>query len=556
MADLYAFLTESLDDEHEAAVLKGVIAGARENQDLLLCLPGRTVASSVPERRARNFVFDLVPDEAKGILVLSGSIANDISPEVLREWLQRFGERPMCCMGVPVPGCRNVEVDNEGGLSGVVEHLIAQHSARTIAFIGGPRAGAEAAVRLAAFRSTMKRAGLEVDERLVVEGDYTRESGERAIRVLLHERRHSTASLDAVVAANDYMAIGAMEELARLGVQVPGQIKVVGFDDMESARAAHPRLTTVRQPAFQQGLEGFRLLRDGTATSEMKLPTELVVRHSCGCDDTTLHLASRTSLGAGLGVQTSLVQRRQVILAELMRAAGGSFGGAGMGWESRLLDGLISDLRGVETRALARELGHLLSRMTRAPHDALLIQDVLTALRDNCLPSVSSDPKARDRLEASVHEARALAGVLAAQSVQSHALRSYRAFVRTSRRFGRAMFRTRGELAQTAAEELPALGITAAVVAALEPDPLRGTVLFGFGLNGPFTSSEPVSLRRLHRHSVFEHASGTLIALPLVRECEPLGVALICTGGVEGVLYEELADLLATVLLVVTQLTG
>jgi LacI family transcriptional regulator len=128
-----------------------------------------------------------------------------------------------------------VIVDNGHGVGAAVTHLIETHGAKHIAFIGGPSGSAEAKERIVAYRAALAAAGLQQDARFELDGDYTRPSGVAAVGTLLDERRVPAAALDALVAANDYMALGAMEELGRRGIHVPNEVAVVGFDDMASA---------------------------------------------------------------------------------------------------------------------------------------------------------------------------------------------------------------------------------------------------------------------------------------------------------------------------------
>lgn len=121
---------------------------------------------------------------------------------------------------------------------------------------------------------------------MVPGGDFSEASGRAAATVLLSR----PARPDAVACANDQMAIGVMREFQRAGVRVPEDVAVTGFDDIFPGRIVDPPLTTVSQPSRDLGaLAATRLLeriggRDGPPRAEL-LPTELVVRRSCGCAD-------------------------------------------------------------------------------------------------------------------------------------------------------------------------------------------------------------------------------------------------------------------------------
>lgn len=177
----------------------------------------------------------------------------------------------------PLSGMSYVDVDNVDGARQAVRHLLGS-GRRRIATIGGPLDMTAAADRLAGFREMLGEAGVAAD--LVEHGDFTRASGEAATHRLLER----DPGLDAVFAANDLMAIGALGALRATGRRSPDDVAVVGFDDIELAAHTDPPLTTVHQPVPLQARTIVEMLRAQMATGEVGepvvLPTELVVRAS------------------------------------------------------------------------------------------------------------------------------------------------------------------------------------------------------------------------------------------------------------------------------------
>jgi DNA-binding LacI/PurR family transcriptional regulator len=168
-----------------------------------------------------------------------------------------------------------VDNDNIGGSTEAIQHLLDQ-GRRRIATISGPLDMTAAQDRLSAYRETLKGTGRRS---IVALGDFTRISGAEAMRQLLDD----DPQLDAVFAANDLMAIGALRTLREAGRRVPEDVAVVGFDDIEAALYTTPPLTTVRSPMGEQAARTTRLLLDllanGSADSVI-LPTQVVVRES------------------------------------------------------------------------------------------------------------------------------------------------------------------------------------------------------------------------------------------------------------------------------------
>ncbi|MER5948463.1 LacI family DNA-binding transcriptional regulator [Streptomyces sp. NPDC001904] len=169
-----------------------------------------------------------------------------------------------------------VDADNRGGARSAVEYLISTGRER-IATITGPQDQQVGVARYLGHREALALAGL--DGRRVAHGDFSQESGARAMNELLD--RHG--DLDAVFVASDAMAAGALEALRAAGRTVPDDVAVVGFNDIVTAQHTTPTLTTVRQPIEALGREMTRMLlraiNEDTPTP-LILPTELVVRES------------------------------------------------------------------------------------------------------------------------------------------------------------------------------------------------------------------------------------------------------------------------------------
>ena len=174
-----------------------------------------------------------------------------------------------------------VNIDDDGGTRQAVRYLAALGH-RRVGFIGGPPGRSAAEVRLRAYRETLTASGLEADPQLVAAGDFTQPAGFRAAHLLLARSDPPTA----LFAANDVSAFGAIEAVKDLGLRVPEDVSVVGFDDVPMASQVFPALTTVRRPLEQMGRVAVALLvaqlRGETVEADTVLPTALVVRSSSG----------------------------------------------------------------------------------------------------------------------------------------------------------------------------------------------------------------------------------------------------------------------------------
>lgn len=271
-ANSIAFLlTESQDrlfeDPNFAVLMRGAAeALAERDVPLVLLMAG----SDDEQRRASDFI---TAGHVDGALLVSSHRGRE-------QFLKRLvdAEVPVISCGVPLGYERRigyVAADDLEGARDMVAHL-RDTGRRRIATITGPQDTSGGTGRLEGYRLEL---GDDFDETLVALGDYSRASGERAMRELLER----APELDAVFAANDLMAAGAIDVLAAAGRRVPDDVAVAGFDDSPIATRTTPQLTTMRQPFDRIAHEMVRMLLDvidGQPAARLTMPTELVVRAS------------------------------------------------------------------------------------------------------------------------------------------------------------------------------------------------------------------------------------------------------------------------------------
>lgn len=180
----------------------------------------------------------------------------------------------------PHPGGKpDVGYSNNVGLRLAVDHLVALGHSR-IGFLAGPSGITTSGERMSAMRRAMRRHGLALDPAAVIPGDFSRQGGEVAAVRFVEAGSPATA----IVAANDHSAIGFVRGLRNLSVDVPGDVSVVGYDDIQPCAYVEPALTTVHVPLYDLGVEGMRtalqMLGGAERPAPLVLPLGLTVRSS------------------------------------------------------------------------------------------------------------------------------------------------------------------------------------------------------------------------------------------------------------------------------------
>ncbi|MCX6081090.1 MAG: LacI family DNA-binding transcriptional regulator [Chloroflexi bacterium] len=177
-----------------------------------------------------------------------------------------------------------VTVENKSGANLLVEHLINIHGRRKIAFLQGPEGHADSAWRERGYCEALQNHNLPFSPELIGQGGFSAEIAQAAVQKWLQ----NGLEFDAIFAGDDEAASGALQALREAGKRVPQDVSVVGFDDISFSRYLNPPLTTVRAPTEQVGLEAVRLLvkliRNENTEAQVLLPTNLVIRQSCGCE--------------------------------------------------------------------------------------------------------------------------------------------------------------------------------------------------------------------------------------------------------------------------------
>lgn len=244
---------------------------------------GRSVLILATHRRGRieEQVLGLA-DRVDGIVLMGQTVRDAVVVELAARG------HPTVVLARPAIGdADSIRTESRSSARALVAHLLG-HGHRSIAFLGDPTASSDAAQRWLGFRDAHRDAR-QPARRDAIRCGYREAEGRGAARHLLRGRRRPTA----IVAANDEIAMGVLDAARGLHISVPEDLAVTGWDDIPAARHVAPALTTVRQPMeglgrLAAGLLHERLTGTRTVPRHEVLPTELVVRSSCGCPSTRL----------------------------------------------------------------------------------------------------------------------------------------------------------------------------------------------------------------------------------------------------------------------------
>jgi DNA-binding LacI/PurR family transcriptional regulator len=267
-------MLREIGNDFAAQMLRGIEAStSRSNYDLLIA------SNHNDEHNTRN-QLPLGPHNTDGLIVLTGCLSQENISRL------HFAGFPLVLLyenppdQLPIP---SIHIENRQGTCQLIDHLIEIHGYEQIAFLRGPENNQDSELREAGLRDSLAAHGLSLNPDLIGEGLYNEEPAQRIVQTWVKEGKKP----DAIFGGSDEGAIGAVMGLKSLGIHVPEEIAVVGFDDLTHARLLSPPLTTVHAPTEKVSMLAvetlINLLQGDVVDQTICLPTELVIRRSCGC---------------------------------------------------------------------------------------------------------------------------------------------------------------------------------------------------------------------------------------------------------------------------------
>ena len=292
-----AVIASGISQEYQNQVIGGAARFAAEHPIRLLVFSDMGGALAGPAHDAGEYnIYSLLRyEQFDGIILLINTIPSAAVRTRLLEQIRAAGI-PAVIMDASAPGTASVSIDNYGAMRQIAEHLTDEHKCRRIAYIGGPRDNPESAERLRAVQDVLAERGLPADPRRFREGNFLSADGSRAVRQFLADadpaRTADAAEFpDAIICANDVMAIAAMNTLAANELSVPRDVLVTGFDHTFAGRNFSPELTGIDRGLPEAGSLACKMLFSHEVqpgvTQTVLHGTQAVFSESCGCRQRT-----------------------------------------------------------------------------------------------------------------------------------------------------------------------------------------------------------------------------------------------------------------------------
>jgi DNA-binding LacI/PurR family transcriptional regulator len=386
------FFGPRLDAQYQIILWKGIVEKAKKEGVNLIYFPGEKINSRYAFEYQANIVYKLAGKEnIDGLIVLANIIGIYLPKNEMRAFCLSYLPLPIVSVGISLAGIPSVEVDNSNGIRQLISHLVQYHHYRRFAFICGPRNNEEVEDRIVTLRDVLQDHGLDLDDELIVAGDFFLESGAKAVKVLVEKQNKS---FDVIIAANDYMAIGALEALRLKGINVPEDVAVTGFDDIQSSSYCTPPLTTVYQPILEKGRKAMEIVLALLSHKKVKertmLPTKLVIRESCGCFH---HDSGQLPFVINAGNREDLHKHFTTLKRMVVKESNDIIGFSmfsmkkynGESCVTQLIDAFYNDLKNNSPESFISQLNRILRFFVSEGQDVFSWHRFISILRDNIL---------------------------------------------------------------------------------------------------------------------------------------------------------------------------
>lgn len=226
-------------------------------------------------------------EELDGVVLALDTMWKEVSREAVLSQIKERCICPIVSVRDFVKGANNVLVDNKIAMEGIVEHFIVDHGMKKLCFMSGPKERWDANERLECFRRKMEEHNLPVGEHQCFYGNFWKTQGKEACDWFFAGEEMP----EAIICANDHMALSIVSELIRRGIRVPEDICVSGYDGSQETLTFSPSVTTVTVPALDMGRRAVEIIDEKQERpndiDDYYLPTVIEKRESCGCVNTS-----------------------------------------------------------------------------------------------------------------------------------------------------------------------------------------------------------------------------------------------------------------------------
>ncbi|MBI9099737.1 MAG: substrate-binding domain-containing protein [Spirochaetaceae bacterium] len=280
-----AFFTSQLEGDYNVRLWKGIHWESQKNNIDLVIYPGHALKAESEEVSSYNGIYDFFdPKKFDGLILSSGTLMDTVGEESYVKFLKKYRNLPMVSIAADLGICSSITIDNFSGMKLMADHLIHYHGYKKFAYLSGTIHNPESVDRLRGFREALAQNNIPLEEENIFYGAFQQQLVKEVLTPLLSR---NLSDLDALVCANDDMAMGAIDLLESQGYSIPEDIVVTGFDNSRLNSSYPLSITSIDQPVGEIAKESVQLLlamiEGKTERKHINKKLDLVIKESCRC---------------------------------------------------------------------------------------------------------------------------------------------------------------------------------------------------------------------------------------------------------------------------------
>lgn len=281
-----AVIAEGINEEYQNTILRGIHEyGSAHNINISHFIAYGGVLKNKKYDMGEFNIYNLANlSKFDGIILLINTFSSSEITEDLLDRVRKTGI-PAVCLDNDIEGFYHIGIDNFAAMEGMVKHIVNHHNVKKINYISGPKNNPESQLRLKAYKHVLQENNIPIEEERIYHGpNFRGEDGRAAINFFLNSDLEFP---EAIICANDAMALSAVIELEKNGITVPDNILVTGFDSIYAAHNYSPGISSVRRFLHRSGFLACRLINEHLNGIENQrsyiFPIEYDFAESCGC---------------------------------------------------------------------------------------------------------------------------------------------------------------------------------------------------------------------------------------------------------------------------------
>lgn len=287
------FIINDATSDYSKSLIEGMRQACKHYECTLFIFPvGEYGISYSTYQYQKRAVASLINKFNLDGLIFSSTVhGTHVTYEELLNYIHSFEDLPIVSLGVDIPGIPSIMVNCRPGLEATISHMIEKHQCKKLALMAAGENSLEAEERTKVYRETLLKHNIPVDESLILSGFFSYSMAKKAMINYVEE--HGSVDFDGIICLNDLMAFGVIDFCKENNIEIPKDLKVTGFDDIERAALSYPSLSSINQQTERQGFLAVETLAkkfSGREESHIQtVPTKVRYRQTCGCIDCKDH---------------------------------------------------------------------------------------------------------------------------------------------------------------------------------------------------------------------------------------------------------------------------